>query len=197
MHATLSIQSPGLLIASARALLNRESRGPSLTRWAKLLLAVAGGAAGHRGFIRTQLSSAVAAGYFDCVYGDAVLDTDTVTILGTALSYVTTPATTAEFNGDAGTAADGTPFAAASDSGVAYGLANAINGNATLNRYCRAFAVAGRCHIVCLYPSTLGNAITLAETGNGFTRSGANLTGGAADAAETYQCGYTPGATST
>lgn len=189
VNASLLLELPDLAIAAVRERLNRADAGLSLREWAHLLSGVAGAADLHRGYARSVISSANATGYYDCVYGDAVLDTDTVTILGTALSYVTTPSTTAHFKG---VVSPSGAFAAASDSGVAYGLELCINANATLNRFVRAKAVAGRCHITCLYPSTLGNAITLAETGNGFTRSGANLTGGAADAPHGYERGYTP-----
>lgn len=187
----LTLELPSQVIASLRTRLNQPNAALAMREHMNVINGMIGGVDGYRGYGRSVISSAFASGYYDCVYADAVLDTDTVTILGTALSYVTTVSTTAQFKGAAG-GTGSSSFSASSDSGVAYGLANCINNNATINRYARGYAVAGRCYVICLFPSSLGNAITLAETGNGFTRSGANLTGGAADAPYTYESGYTP-----
>ncbi len=192
MFVTLTLELPDQPIASVRTQLNQPNGGLSMREHENLMRGMLGGVDHYRGYMRSSISSAHAIGYYDCVYADAVLDTDTTTIQGTALSYVTTPSTTAHFKGVAG-GVGAASFAAASDSGVANGLARCINANATLNRFVRGYAVAGRCYVKCLFPSTLGDAITLAETGNGFTRSAATLASGASDVPYTYEFGLTPG----
>jgi hypothetical protein len=191
MLVTITLELPSQHIASVRTRLNQPNGGLAMREHMSVMNGVLGGVDSYKAYMRSSISSAHSSGNYACVYANAVLDTDTVTIQGTALSYVTTPTTTAHFKGVAG-GRGSSSYAAASDSGVANGLAICINANATLNRFVRAYASAGTCYVVCLFPSTLGDAITLAETGNGFTRSAATLSGGASDVPYTYEMGYSP-----
>ena len=178
---TLTVELPSQVIASLRTRLNQPNGGLALREHENVLRGMLGGVDGYKGYFRSQIASACAVGTYTCVYGDAVFDTDIATIGGTALAYVETPASTAQFT-----------HTAATDAGLAAGLAAAINANATLAKIVRATVADAVVTVTALLPGPVGNLITLAETGNGLTKSSTVLADGVSDAPYGYEFGYTP-----
>jgi hypothetical protein len=180
-HATITVESNDLKIADLRAMLDKQNKRDSVLAFAELLRAGAAGV--RRCYMRANLASEVASGTVTCDQSAAVDATDDITIGGTTLSVEETPADTSEF--DSGT----------TDAEFADNLAAAINANATISKM--VWAVSDGASVVTIYsvfPGPIGNLVTLAETGNGMTLSGANLSSGASDEVDTYQFGYDPSA---
>jgi hypothetical protein len=181
VHAMLIVELPDQLIASVRERLNGADAGQSLTGWKHQIGAVAGISDLNRAMVRSVIASACATVTIGCDQSDAVDSTDTVTIAGVALAVVASPSTTAQF----AKGADDIEFAA--------NLVAAIHANATLAKLVRASSDGiDTVTVTALAPGPVGNFLTLAETGNGFTISGAVFSGGASDAPQTYERGYTP-----
>lgn len=178
IHITQTLELPNELIGDVRTKFDRDDKRITIREFMTLVMALLGGA--RRGYVRTQVASACAIGTVECDQSDAVDDTDTVTIAGTALAVKAAPATTAQFaKGD-------------TDAEFATNLANCINANATLAKIVRATADDDLVTITALLPGPLGNLITLSEAGNGLTISGAVFTLGSADAPYGAELGYVP-----
>lgn len=135
----------------------------------------------YRGFIRSTLCSERASGTFTGTAA-AVAPNDTVVIAGTTLTNKASPANQDEF-------AD-----AATNALLAASLAACINAHTTLSKIVFAVvtnAANGVVTVYSKYPGTIGNLITLAESG-GYTVSGAAMTGGVGDEVDDYARGYDP-----
>lgn len=181
VHAMMVVELPDQVIASVRERLNGADAGQSLSGWRHLLGAVAGISDLFRASVRSIIASACATATIGCDQSDAVDNTDTVTIAGVELAVVAAPADTSEF----AKGADDIEFAA--------NLVAAIHANATLAKLVRATTDGvDTVTVTALVPGPIGNFLTLTEVGNGFTVSGAVFSGGASDAPEAYERGYTP-----
>jgi len=180
VHYTLTMELPSDngALADIRNRFDLSQKRMVLRAVVKALLSLIGGTS--RAYVRGNVASACATGTYTCVVASVVDDTDVVTIGGTALSVKASPSSTAEF-------AKGS-----TNAGCATNLANAINANATLAKIVRATASSDVVTVTALAPGPVGNFITLAETGNGFTKSGTTLANGASDEVDGYAFGYTP-----
>lgn len=94
-----------------------------------------------------------------------VVANDTIVIGGVTLTAVASNPTSAQF------------LVGGSNSATATNLAAAINANTSLNPQVQATVASNVVTIACLIPGTIGNLVTLAQTGGHIT-IGANLTGG-------------------
>ncbi len=134
-----------------------------------------------RAFVRTQAASACASQTVDASFAAAVAATDTLTIAGTALSAQASVANESQF------------LIGATDALYVANVVACINAHSVLSKIVRAAAVdSNTFRITCLLPGPIGNLVTLAEAGNGFTLGGAVLASGASDAMYGYSLGYTP-----
>jgi hypothetical protein len=81
---------------------------------------------------------------------------------------------------------------AATDALLAASVAAAINAHSILSLFVKASSSSGTLTITSLYGGPVGDAIPLAETGNGFTLGGTFLDGGDAtlDESQTFEFGY-------
>lgn len=147
----------------------------ALQRYLKRVLSKVGEA-----HVTTQVASAFATATITCNNAAAVNSTDTTTIMGVALALVAAPASNVQF-------AKG-----ATDATMATNLAACINANPTLQKVIRAKAAAAVVTMTCKVPGLLGDLLSLAETGNGMTISGALFTGGASDEADSFAYGFDP-----
>jgi hypothetical protein len=132
------------------------------------------------GYVTSVVASTFATRNVTCSQAGAVDGTDELTVAGTVLAVEAAPATESEF------------LKGASNAAFATNLAAAINAHSVLSKIVRAKATAAVVAITSKIPGPIGNLITLAETGNGFTLAGAALTGGASDEADGYPFGYDP-----
>lgn len=142
------------------------------------LNAIVGGS--KRARIFGCVSSVFASQTVACVAADAVANTDTLTVAGTALAAKASVANQSQF------------LIGATDTAYAANVAACINAHTTLQKIVKATSSAGTLTIQCKVPGPIGNALTLAEAGNGFTLGGATLAGGASDEVDEYTFGFTP-----
>lgn len=185
-HVNLTLEIPGKDIADLRAMLDygalAAGRHPSVPLFRKVLALFKGVLVGaYRGYIRTTLCTARASGTFTGTAA-GVAPNDTITIAGTTLTNKASPASEDEF-------AD-----AATNALLAASLAAAINAHSVLSKIVFAVVTTAADGVVTVYskyPGTIGNLITLAESG-GYSVSGANMTGGAGDEMDEFQKGYDP-----
>ncbi len=135
----------------------------------------------RRAHVRAQVFSAFASETVACDQSAAVDGTDELTIGTVVLAVEASPANENQF-------AKG-----ASDIAFAANLAAAINAHSILSLFVKAESDGvDTVTITCLYGGPIGDAIPLAETGNGFTLGGAALDGGdqAVDQGLTFEFGY-------
>lgn len=178
-HVTVSMYLPDELIATVRTRLDRATKEASIHALAAELQACAGPA--KRAEVRACIASAVASQTVTCDHTAAVANTDTLTIAGTVLSAKASPATESEF------------AIGSTDALYAANVVAKINAHTTLSKIVWAAvttAASGVITIYSKYPGPIGNLITLAEAGNGFTLTGSALASGASDEVDTYQLGY-------
>lgn len=177
-HMTVTVEFENKPIATLRKAVDKQNKGPAVRAVAAELGGVLNGA--RKAKVRTVLASACASGTLTCDQSATVNDTDVATIGGVALAVKASPSTTAQFAKGAGNTA------------MAKNLAACINGNATLAKIVRATSSGAVVTITALVPGPVGNYITLAETGNGMTKSGTALENGASDEVDSFQFGYEP-----
>lgn len=178
-YVSIVLDIPGRTIGSLRADNDRTSKQESMAQLMHEINGVVGGM--RKGHIRACLASVRASATVTCDFASVVDGTDDVTIGGTTLSVEASPSGETQFDGGS------------SDATLTDNLAAAVNGNSTIQKFC--FAVSDGASVVTLYsvfPGPIGNLITLAETGNGFTISGANFASGASDEVDSYAFGYDP-----
>ena len=135
----------------------------------------------RRAQLRVGIGSAFASQTVNCDQSDAVDGTDTLTIGTIVLAVEASPANESEFE----KGADDIEFAA--------NLAAAINAHSVLSTFVRAESDGvSDVTITSLYPGAIGDAIPLAEAGNGFTLGGTALDGGdqTVDELSTFEFGY-------
>jgi hypothetical protein len=136
----------------------------------------------QRSYVRYALASAVASKIITCSASGGAPN-DTLVIGGTTLTNKTTPANESEF-------AD-----AATDALLAASVVACINAHSVLSKIVWAAvttSASGIITVYCKHPGPIGNLVTLAETGNGFTLGGAALASGASDEVDELQLGYSP-----
>lgn len=179
-HVTVTMELPSRQIASLRTQLDRTDKNVAVRGLMNVMRGMLSPEYANRGYLRACIASDCATATVTCAYASAVDNTDTVTIGGTALTARTSATLTSEFT------------IGASNSAMATNLAAAINANATLQKIVRATASGAVVTITSVYPGPIGNLITLAESGNGMTISGAALASGASDEVDGYAFGYTP-----
>lgn len=178
-HIMGTLYLPDELIATVRSRVTRTPKGDAIRGFLKEIEACALGA--RRGKLRVYVSSATASQTVTCDQAAAVDDTDTLTIGGTALAVKASPANESQVSKGATSAA----FAA--------NVVAKINAHSTISKFCFAAVTTSASGIITIYsavPGPIGNFITLAEAGNGFTLGGATLSGGASDAIKNHQLGY-------
>lgn len=179
-HVTVTMELPNKLIASLRDELDQQDKNIAARSIMNVMRGMLSPSELNRGYMRSCIASACATGTFTCAVASVVNNTDKVTIGGIELAVKASPANDAQF-------AKG-----ATDAECALNLANAINTEKDLSKLVRATAVADVVTVTAIAPGPVGNLITLAETGNGFTKSGTALSGGASDEVDGYEFGYTP-----
>jgi hypothetical protein len=177
-HVTVTLETEQIPIATLRRMLDKTDKRLSVRGIYELLRQTQAGI--KRGHVRACIASTAASQTVTCDYDSVVDGTDDITIGGTTLSVEASPSGEAQFDG-------GT-----TDAELATNLAAAINGNSTINKLVRATASSDVVTITCVYPGPIGNLVTLAETGNGFTLGAAALASGASDEVDSYQFGFTP-----
>ena len=177
-HYNVSVFAPDDLIATVRTKLDRAVKGEAVNAIAKDLLACAG--PHKRAHVRAFIASEVASRIVTCSAAAGVPG-DTLVIGGTTLTNAASPANESEF-------AD-----AATDALLAASVVACINAHSVLSKIVWAAVTTSASGILTIFavvPGPIGNLVTLAETGNGFTLGGAALTGGASDEVDGYQLGY-------
>jgi hypothetical protein len=135
----------------------------------------------RRAHVRVQCFEAFASQIVTCSRAAAVDGTDELTIGTIVLAVEASPATESEF-------AKG-----ASDITMAANLAACINAHSVLSLFVKAASDGvSAVTITCLYGGPVGDAIVLAETGDGFTLGGTALDGGdqTLDESQTFAFGY-------
>jgi hypothetical protein len=178
-YLNTTVYLPDDLLATVRARVRRKPQGDALRALANEILAVSGPQ--KRGMIRSIIASAVASQLVTCDQSEAVNGTDKLTIAGTDLSVVASPATESQVS-------KGT-----SDAEFAANVVAKINAHSTISKLVWAAVTTSASGIFTIYaivPGPIGNLITLAETGDGFTLGASALAGGASDAVDAYQLGY-------
>jgi hypothetical protein len=157
----------------------KRNAGRSLLNYFRAVLSSLGLA-----YITTQVSGAFASQTITVSQAAAVNDTDTLTIAGSVggtLSVKASPANENQVSKGATNAA----FAA--------NVVAKINAHTTLSKIVRAKVTgAAQLTVYSKVPGLLGNLVTLAEAGNGFTLTGAALAGGTSDEADHFEFGYDP-----
>jgi hypothetical protein len=156
-----------------------ENRRSVVTNIMTQLRGLLGGV--RRGQVRVAIHSAFASQTVNCDQSDTVDGTDTLTIGTITLSVEAAPANESEF------------LKGASDITMADNLAACINAHSILSLFVRAESDGvSDVTITSLYPGPVGDAITLAEAGNGFTLTGAALDGGdqSVDEMQSFAFGY-------
>lgn len=178
-HIMGTLYLPDELIATVRTRVTRTPKGDAIRGFVNEFNGCAVGA--RRGMARVYVSSATASQTVTCSQAAAVDDTDTLTVGGTVLSIKASPANESQVDSGATNA----EFAA--------NMVAAINAHTVISKFCFAAVTTSASGIFTIYaavPGTIGNFITLAEAGNGFTLGGATLANGACDAIKNYQLGY-------
>jgi hypothetical protein len=143
------------------------------------LNAIDGGVAGREAMVRIILATVAASATATLVQA-SISAADTITIGGTALTARVTPTLTSEF-------AIGT-----TDTESGTNLKNAINANATLQKFVWASSVLGVVTITSVYPGPVGNFILISKSSTGITLSGVALASGSSDEMDQLQMGYQP-----
>jgi len=180
-HVTITVETNDYFIADLRLLLDKTQKRDSVRAHSDFLRQFVGGA--RRGYARACIASAVASGTVTCDFDSVVDGTDDITIGGTALSVEASPSGESQFDG-------GT-----TDAELATNLAAAINAHSVLGKIVWADVTSSDVvTIYSKYPGPIGNLVTLAESGNGFTLGAAALASGASDEVDEYQLGYDPAA---
>jgi hypothetical protein len=136
----------------------------------------------NRAYARLVLATDVARKTVTCS-ASAAANGDTLVIGGTTLTVAASPANESEF------------VKGSTDALHAAATVAAINAHTTLSKYVWAAvttSASGILTIYCKFPGPVGNFITLAETGNGFTVGGAVLASGASDECDEYGLGMVP-----
>lgn len=180
-HLTVTLETQATL-AELRRDVDKDTKHEAMTGLITELRHVMNGT--ERGYVRIQLASAVASATVTMDQSAAVNDTDDIAIGGSTggtLSVVETPA-------------DEDSFASGStDTEFADNLVAAINAHSTISKL--VWAKRTDTAVVTIYsvvPGTIGNLITLTETGSGMALSAAALGSGAGDEVDGYQFGYDP-----
>lgn len=181
-YATLMLSFQDLPIAGLRNQVDQ----PHPTALRELMTLVKSGMLGNeRMHARLTLASAVASQTITASASGGAPN-DTLVVGGTTLTNKASPANENEF-------AD-----AATDALLAASVVAAINAHSTISKFAWAAVTTSASGIFTVYskfPGPIGNLITLAETGSGFTLTGSALTGGASDETDEFVLGfYPPGA---
>jgi hypothetical protein len=181
-HVTITMELPNRLIASLRDQLDRTDKNVSVRGLMNVMRGMLSPDYMNRGYMRACIASACAAQTVDVAYGSMGAATDSITIAGTALASVASNRTL------------GTTWLIGADNATTVAnVVECINNNATISKLVRATAVdSDTFRITCLYPGPIGNLVTLAEAGNGFTLGAAALASGASDEVDGYAFGYVP-----
>jgi hypothetical protein len=170
---------PDELIATVRTRLDRATKEGSVHALAAELQACAGTA--KRAEVRACIASATASKTVTCDHSAAVANTDTLTIAGQALAAKASVANEDQF------------LIGSTDALYAANVVACINAHSVLSKIVWAAvttAASGIITIYSKYPGPIGNLVTLAEAGNGFTLGGSVLASGSSDEVDTYQLGY-------
>jgi len=180
VHICQTLYLPDELIATVRTRVDRLPKGDAIRALANEYAACASGT--RRGMARAFVASAVASQTITLDQAAAVNATDTLTIAGgTALAVVASPANENQVSKGASTAAFCTNVVAK------------INAHSAHSKLVWAAVTDSDGGVITLYavvPGPIGNLITLAEVGDGFTLTGAALANGASDEVDSYILGY-------
>lgn len=177
-YATAVLYFPDELIATMRTRVNRVPKGTAMRGFMNEVTRMLNRG---RGEAYVNIASAVASQTVTCDHTAAVADTDKLTIAGHDLSAKAAVANEDQF------------LIGATDAAYAANVAACINANSTTSKIVWAAvttAASGIITIYSVYPGPIGNLITLAETGNGFTLGDTALASGSSDAMKHYQLGY-------
>lgn len=178
-HVTATFYLPDDLIATVRSRITRQPKGDAMRGLQNEINSL--NSLARRGKARVFVASATASQTVTCSYSGVVNGTDELTIAGTVLAVEASPANQSEF------------LKGSSDATFAANLAACINAHTTLNKIVNAAVTTGASGIVTIYanvPGPIGNLVTLAKTGNGFTIGAATLANGASDAVKEHVFGY-------
>lgn len=135
----------------------------------------------RRAHVRVQCSEAFASQVVTCSQAAAVDGTDELTIGTIVLAVEAAPANESQF------------LKGASDIAMAANLAACINAHSVLSLFVKAVSNGiSAVTITCLVGGPIGDAIKLAETGDGFSLTGSALDGGdqTLDEMQTFTFGY-------
>lgn len=181
-HVTMTVELPSRLIASLRSDLDKGDKNAAVRAFQGVLNGLLTRSSFNTGYARMCIASACASQTVDVDYSAMVAATDSITIAGTALASVASGETI------------GTNWLIGADNAATVAnVVECINNNATLTKLVRATAVdSNTFRITCLIPGPIGNLVTLAEVGNGFTLGAAALASGASDEVDGYAFGFTP-----
>lgn len=179
-HFTATVFLPDELIATMRTRITRTPKGMAVRAIANEFHKAV--TLQRRCDVRAIVASAVSSQTITCSSASAVNDTDTLTIGGgTALAVKATPTTQDQVS-------KGT-----TDAAFAANVVAKINANTNTSKIVWAAVTSSATGVITIYsvyPGPIGDLITLAEVGNGFTLTGAALTGGASDAVKHHIMGY-------
>ncbi len=176
---TVTFDSPETAAQLVQRFSRTSSKRTTLRELGNYINGLQGGV--RRAHVRVQCFEAFASQTVGCDMSDAVEGTDTLTIGTVTLSVEAAPANESEF------------LLGADDIEFAANLAAAINAHSVLSLFVQAESDGiDTVTITSLYAGPVGDAIGLAEAGNGFTLGGAALDGGDAtlDEMQTFSFGY-------
>lgn len=183
VYINYTIFYPNELIATVRTRVNRTPKRLGLAAVGReFSRATAGGL--RRADVRGFISGVTASKTVTCS-ASAAANGDTLVIGGTTLTVAAAPANESEF------------IKGSTDPLHAAATVACINAHSVLSKIVWAAVTGSASGILTIYaivPGPIGNLVTLAETGNGFTIGGAALSGGTSDAVKRYQVGYDTGA---
>lgn len=178
-HYVFTVQYRDDLIADLRNRLDLKDKRRVLRAVMNDLNAIDGGV--KRAYVRAAIAAEVATQTVDCDHTAAVADTDTLTIAGTALAAKAAVATESQF------------LIGGTDAAYADNVVACINAHSVLSKLVWAKRTdSNTFKIYAKVPGPIGNLVTLAEAGNGFSLGGAALAGGASDEVDEYQFGFDP-----
>lgn len=167
-HFTVTLHYTDELSGDVHARLDKQDEHMAARAIAMDLLALQSGV--KRGYMRHQVATVAASQTVACAAASAVAATDTLVVAGTTLSAQAAVANESQF------------LIPATDTLYAAGVAACINAHSVLSKIVWASSAAGTLTITCKIPGPIGNLVTLAEAGNGFTLGAAALAGGASSA---------------
>jgi hypothetical protein len=179
VYVTGTLYLPDDLIATVRTRVVRTPKGDQIRGFVNEYNAAALGA--RRGDARIFVASATASQTVACDHSAAVANTDTLTVAGTALAAKASVSTESQF------------LIGSTDALYAANVVACINAHSVLSKIVWAAvttAASGIFTIYAIVPGPIGNLVTLAEAGNGFTIGGSTLANGASDAVRELQLGY-------